>query len=61
MARQHVEQRVTRVAEAVLADQPFVSAIDALVGLGWLAPSHVDNWRQGRVDVLEQVVQANLA
>jgi hypothetical protein len=61
MTRQDLEQRVTRVAEAVLAEQQFVSAIDVLVGLGWLAPSHVDTWRQGRVEALEQVVQANLA
>ena len=61
MTRQDLEQRVTRVAEAVLAEQQFVSAIDVLVGLGWLAPSHVDTWRQGRVEALEQIVQANLA
>ena len=61
MTRQDLEQRVTRVAEAVLAEKRFVSAIDVLVGLGWLAPSHLDTWRQGRVEALEQVVQANLA
>ena len=56
---QDLEQRVTRVAEAVLAEQRFVSAIDVLIGLGWLAPSHVDRWRQGRVESLEQVMQVN--
>jgi hypothetical protein len=61
MTRQNLQQRVTRVAEATLADQRFVSAIDVLVGLGWLAPSHVDLWRQGRVDSLERIVQANLS
>jgi len=60
MTRQHLEQRVTKVVEVVLAEQRFVSAIDVLVGLGWLAPSHLDNWRQGRVETLEQIVQANL-
>ena len=57
MARQDLELRVTRVAEAVLAEQRFVSAIDVLIGLGWLAPSHADRWRQGRVDSLEWVMQ----
>lgn len=61
MARQPLEQRVARAAEVALARQRFVSAIDVLLGLGWLAPSHVDQWRQGRVDSLEQVVQANLS
>ncbi|WP_057364871.1 DUF2293 domain-containing protein [Mycobacterium tuberculosis] len=61
MARQPLEQRGARAAQAALARQRFVSAIDVLLGLGWLAPSHVDQWRQGRVDSLEQVVQANLS
>jgi hypothetical protein len=61
MTRQDLEQRVTRAAEAVLAEQRFVSAIDVLLGLGWLAPSHLDQWRQGRVESLERVVQANLS
>jgi hypothetical protein len=46
MRRQDLEQRVTRAAEAALAEQRFVSAIDVLLGLGWLAPSHLDQWRQ---------------
>ncbi len=61
MSRQSLQQRVTQAAEAALAEQRFVSAIDVLLGLGWLAPSHVDEWRQGRVESLERVVQANLS
>jgi hypothetical protein len=55
---QDLEHRVTRAAEAALAEQQFVNIIDVLLGLGWLAPSHVDRWRQGRVESLESVVQA---
>jgi hypothetical protein len=61
MTRQDLEQRVRRAAEAALAEQRFVSAIDVLLGLGWLAPSHLDRWRQGRAESLERVVQANLS
>jgi hypothetical protein len=61
MTRQDLEQRVTRAAEAALAEKRFVSAIDVLLGLGWLAPWHLDQWRQGRVESLESVVQANLS
>jgi hypothetical protein len=61
MARRDLEQRVRRAAEAALAHQRYVSAIDVLLGLGWLAPSHLGEWRQGRVDSLERVVQANLS
>ena len=56
-----LEQRVVRAAEAALTERQFVSAIDVLVGIGWLAPSHVEEWRQGRVEYLERVAQANLA
>ncbi len=56
-----LDQRVVRAAEAALAERQFVSAIDVLVGIGWLAPSHVEEWRQGRVEYLERVTQANLA
>lgn len=55
-----LEQRVVRAAEAALAKRQFVTAIDVLVGISWLSPSR-DEWRQGRVDYLERVTQANLA
>ena len=54
-----LEQRVLCVAEAALAERRFVSPVDVLVGLGWLAPSHVDLWRQGRIDPLEDVLDVN--
>lgn len=59
MAWQDLEQRVARAADAALTEQRFVSAVDVLAGLGWLAPSQVDLWRQGRIECLERVVQAN--
>jgi hypothetical protein len=59
MASQNLQLRVTRVAEAVRDDQRFVTAIDVLIGLGWLTPSQVDRWRQGRVETLEQAMQVN--
>lgn len=56
--RHTLERRVADAAEAALAERGYVSAIDVLVGLGWLHPSHVDGWRQGRVDHLERFTQA---
>lgn len=61
MTRQDLEQRVTRAAEALLAERRFISAIDVLVGLNWLAPSQLDIWRQGRVAALEQLMQVKPA
>ena len=55
-----LEQRVVRAAEQALAERKFVTSIDVLVGLGWLEPRRVDEWRQGRVDYLERVVIASL-
>jgi hypothetical protein len=59
MARSNLEQRVEQAAEAALEAQRFVSAIDILLRLGWLAPSHVHQWRYGRLDSLEDVIQTN--
>jgi hypothetical protein len=56
-----LEERVTRAAEAALAEHKFVTPIDVLVGIGWLEPRRVDEWRQGRVEYLEAVVNASLA
>jgi hypothetical protein len=55
-----LEQRVVRAAEAALAEQEFVAAIDVLVGLGWLPPARLEEWRQWHVDYLERVIAVNL-
>ena len=60
MSRVDIEHRVARAAEAALAKRKFVTAIDVLVGVGWLEPRRVDEWRQGRVDYLERVTVASL-
>ncbi len=52
---------MVKAAEAALVDRHFVTAIDVLVGVGWLTTPQVDRWRQGRVDYLERQVTANLS
>lgn len=52
--------RVAKAAEAALAARHFVSAIDVLVGIGWLDPGAVERWRRGQIDCLEEAVQTNL-
>lgn len=59
--RDRLERRVVKAAEAALAERKYVTPIDVLVGLGWLQPRRVDEWRQGRVDYLERVTQATFA
>ena len=50
-----------RAAGAAPSDHQYVTSIDVLVGMGWLTTSQVDQWRLGRVDYLERVVNANLS
>jgi len=58
--RSRLEQRVVKAAETALQDQKYVSPIDVLVGIGWLPPSTVAAWRQGRLPYLERGVTVNL-
>ena len=60
VARKDIQARVHHAAEQTLAAQQYVRPIDVLLGLGWLATTDLDRWRQGRVPYLEEVVQGNL-
>ncbi len=60
-SRKSLEGRVAGAAERTLAAQKYVSAIDVLMGIGWLDGNSLKRWRQGQVDCLERVVQANLS
>jgi hypothetical protein len=60
MSRLEIGARVRRVAEQTLAEKGYAAPIDVLMGLGWLAPARVDEWRQGRLPALERGVQASL-
>jgi hypothetical protein len=60
MSRQNrvpLADRVARAAEAALAAEHFVSAIDILVGIGWLDPGAVERWRRGQINCLEEAIQ----
>src|SRR5580704_2257444 len=59
--RQALGDRVVAAAEKALAQQNYASPIDVFLGIGWLDPSSLAGWRQGRVDYLERVVRANLS
>ncbi len=61
MNDRRLEERVRTAAEAALSERGFVTAIDVLLGLGWLQPSGEQAWRQGRMPYLERVATANLS
>jgi hypothetical protein len=52
--------RVAGAAEAALDAEQSVSAIDILVGIGWLDPEAVERWRRGQVECLEEVVRIDV-
>ena len=52
--------RVAKAAEAALATRHYVSAIDVLVGIGWLDATELERWRRGQIECLEAVVRTNL-
>ena len=56
--RNRVEGQVAEAAEAVLGERQAVTAIDVMVGIGWLAGPAVDRWRQGRIECLEGAISA---
>jgi hypothetical protein len=56
-----LSNRVTAIASDVLQREGFVTAVDVFTGLGWLAPAHVDSWRQGRLVSLESMLPVNSA
>jgi hypothetical protein len=51
--RRPLEARVVAAAEAAFARQKFVTPIDVCLGIGWLQPPNLDDWRHGRVDDLD--------
>jgi hypothetical protein len=51
-----LEERLLKAAEGALAEQGYVSIIDILTRIGYLAPVHVDDWRKGRVACLEELI-----
>lgn len=42
-----LERKVARVAEAALTGRPAITVIDVMMGIGWLTPPPVEDWRWG--------------
>lgn len=51
--RQALRSRVTQAADAALRSNGYASAIDVMLGIGWLQPSHLLAWRTRRLPCLE--------
>jgi hypothetical protein len=59
--QKRLEERVHQAMDRALAQKGYVCAIDILLGTGWLSEGLLKDWRNGRVDYLERVIQANLS
>jgi hypothetical protein len=53
-------RRVAAAGEAALAARGYVTAIDILVGVDWLATPQVERWRRGQLPYLERGATASL-
>lgn len=53
-------KRIAAAGEAALAARGYVTAIDILVGVDWLAMPQVERWRRGQLPYLERGATANL-
>ena len=60
MNRQDLSKKVIELAAKTLNQKQYVSSIDILLGLGYLTPSILEDWRRGRLPYLEQRLQVNL-
>jgi hypothetical protein len=58
--KKRLEARVDQVVHESLTEKGVVGPIDVLLGLGWLSSSALEDWRRGKIEYLERVVQANL-
>ncbi|MCA8955285.1 MAG: hypothetical protein KDC87_04380 [Planctomycetes bacterium] len=59
--RMELTERVTQAADAAVREKGYATAIDVMLGIGWLQPSHVLEWRTRRLPFLESGIQANLS
>lgn len=55
-----LRRAIAAAGSAAIAKNGYVTAIDVLVGVGWLLPAKVEDWRRGRVPYLERVTVASL-
>jgi hypothetical protein len=50
--------RVAEAAERTLAAEAHLCPLDVMIDIGWIDPGAVARWRQGRMDCLEEAINA---
>src|SRR5215831_13929741 len=56
-----LRSRVVDAAESALARQGYISAVDVLIGIGWLDPTTLQRWKQGQLSSLADGIQTKSA
>lgn len=59
--KKNMSQHVAGVAGGIVSQQGYVSVIDLFLGIGWLTPDKLLDWKKGRVPYLERVITAILS
>ena len=55
--QQQLTLKIISIASHILDEENYVSTIDILLGLGYLAPSVLEDWYRGRLPYLENSLQ----
>ena len=53
--------RIVRATNDILQRGKVVAPVDLLVGMKLLTTARLDDWRRGRIDYLERVIEGNLS
>lgn len=53
--------RIARAVDGLLQQGKVVAPVDVLIGMGLLTHEQLEDWRRGRVEYLERVIDCNLA
>lgn len=60
-AQKQTHGNIARIAGEAVSMRGYATAIDVLLGLGWLSQADLQRWRRGEIPFLEQAVRANLS
>lgn len=52
---------ICRAVDSLLQRGKVVAPVEVMIGMGLLAPQHLEDWRRGRVPYLERVINCSLA
>jgi len=55
-----LEKNIRRIISELSDEKGYICSIDVLLGLNYLSKTDYEKWRNGQVDYLERVCQANL-